>query len=76
MVLFGSKGDLLSTSKMIEEAGSATTGRWSRDGALMSDFGPGSPFWLPNGMALRNALIDWHEMQARFGYQGGVSELH
>ena len=37
---------------------------------MMSDFGPGSPFWLPNGMAVRNALTDyWHEMMVKFNYE-------
>lgn len=31
--------------------------------------GPGFPFFLPNGMALRNALIDyWREVHKRYGY--------
>ena len=37
---------------------------------MMSDAGPGFPFWLPNGMRVRNALMDyWHEMQAKYGYE-------
>lgn len=26
---------------------------------MLSDYGPGFPFWLPNGMILKNALTDW-----------------
>ena len=71
-VAFGSKEELAQYLKMIEEAEKRDHRKIGREMELfmMSDFGPGSPFWLPNGMALRNALTDyWHEMQARFGYQ-------
>lgn len=71
-VAFGSKDELAQYIKMIEEAEKRDHRKIGREMELfmMSDFGPGSPFWLPNGMALRNALTDyWHEMQARFGYQ-------
>ena len=71
-VAFGSKEGLAQYLKMIEEAEKRDHRKIGREMELfmMSDFGPGSPFWLPNGMALRNALTDyWHEMQARFGYQ-------
>lgn len=71
-VAFSSKDELAQYLKMIEEAEKRDHRKIGREMELfmMSDFGPGSPFWLPNGMALRNALTDyWHEMQARFGYQ-------
>ena len=71
-VAFGSKEELAQYLKMIEEAEKRDHRKIGREMELfmMSDFGPGSPFWLPNGMALRNALTDyWHEMQARIGYQ-------
>ena len=71
-VAFGSKDELAQYLKMTEEAEKRDHRKIGREMELfmMSDFGPGSPFWLPNGMALRNALTDyWHEMQARFGYQ-------
>lgn len=71
-VAFGSKDELAQYLKMIEEAEKRDHRKIGREMELfmMSDFGPGSPFWLPNGMALRNALTEyWHEMQARFGYQ-------
>lgn len=36
---------------------------------MMSDYGPGFPFWLPNGMTLRNALEDfWYNIHRRNGY--------
>lgn len=71
-VAFGSKDELAQYLKMIEEAEKRDHRKIGREMELfmMSDFGPGSPFWLPNGMALRNTLTEyWHEMQARFGYQ-------
>lgn len=36
---------------------------------MFSDEGPGFPFFLPKGMVLKNALIDyWHEIHVRSGY--------
>ena len=36
---------------------------------MLRDEGPGFPFFLPKGMVLRNALIDyWREVHKRYGY--------
>ena len=36
---------------------------------MIADEGPGFPFFLPNGMVLKNALIDyWREIHKRYGY--------
>ena len=36
---------------------------------MMNDAGPGFPFFLPNGMTLKNTLIDyWREVHKRYGY--------
>lgn len=36
---------------------------------MLSDEGPGFPFFLPNGMILMNTLLDyWHQIHAREGY--------
>lgn len=36
---------------------------------LLKDEGPGFPFFLPNGMTLRNTLIDyWRGVHKRYGY--------
>ena len=36
---------------------------------MMSDEGPGFPFFLPNGMVLKNTLLDyWREIHRRAGY--------
>lgn len=37
---------------------------------MISDYGPGFPFWLPNGMILRKNLEDfWYKLHSRNGYQ-------
>ena len=36
---------------------------------MFSDFGPGLPFWLPNGMLLKNTLINyWSTLHMKHGY--------
>ena len=36
---------------------------------MFSDFGPGLPFWLPNGMLLKNTLIEyWTKLHMKNGY--------
>ena len=36
---------------------------------LISEYGPGFPFWLPNGMIVRNEIEDfWKKIHARYGY--------
>ena len=36
---------------------------------MMSEYGPGFPFWLPNGMILRNNLIEyWRQQHIKFNY--------
>ena len=37
---------------------------------MMSDYGPGFPFWLPNGMIFRNLLEDfWYKEHTKEGYK-------
>lgn len=37
---------------------------------MISEYGPGFPFWLPKGMLLKNALIDfWKDVHIKAGYQ-------
>jgi len=37
---------------------------------MFSEYGPGFPFWLPNGMILRNVLENfWYEEHTKEGYQ-------
>lgn len=36
---------------------------------FISDYGPGFPFFLPNGMILKNSLLDyWHKIHRENGY--------
>ena len=36
---------------------------------MLADEGPGFPFFLPNGMVLKNTLLDyWREVHKRYGY--------
>ncbi|NLB49663.1 MAG: threonine--tRNA ligase, partial [Erysipelotrichia bacterium] len=37
---------------------------------MVSEYGPGFPFWLPNGMILKNQLIDyWTKQHIKYDYQ-------
>ena len=37
---------------------------------MMSDYGPGFPFWLPKGMTLKNTLVSfWTDIHIKHGYQ-------
>ena len=37
---------------------------------MLSEYGPGFPFWLPNGMILKNALQEyWYKVHTREGYK-------
>ena len=37
---------------------------------MVSDYGPGFPFWLPKGMLLKNALVNfWTDIHTKAGYQ-------
>ena len=36
---------------------------------MLSDYGPGLPFWLPNGMIVRTQIENmWKEIHAKYGY--------
>ena len=36
---------------------------------MLTDYGPGFPFFLPKGMVLRNTLLEyWREVHKRYGY--------
>ena len=37
---------------------------------MMSEYGPGFPFWLPNGMTLKNTLVGfWTDIHTKNGYK-------
>ena len=70
-VAFGSKTELAEYERLLEEAKKRDHRRIGQEMELFmfADEGPGFPFWLPNGMRLRNALMDyWHEMQEKYDY--------
>ena len=70
-IAFASKDDLEKHLELLAEAERRDHRKIGREMELfmMSDAGPGFPFWLPNGMIVRNSLMDyWHDMQAQYGY--------
>ena len=57
---------------MLEEAAKRDHRKLGRELDLFSlhEEGPGFPFFHPNGMILRNALLEyWREVHRRYGYQ-------
>lgn len=71
-VAFRSKQELAEWEHMREEAERRDHRKIGQEMELfmMSDAGPGFPFWLPNGMRVRNALMQyWQEMQDAYGYE-------
>ena len=71
-IAFPSKEELDAHLAFIEEAKKRDHRRIGQEMELfmMADEGPGFPFWLPNGMRLKNALMDyWHDMQAQYLYE-------
>ena len=68
---FASKADLEEYLTRMEEAKKRDHRKLGREMGLfmMSEEGPGFPFFLPNGMIVKNALIDyWREIHTREGY--------
>src|SRR5918997_1042093 len=69
---FHSKEDLEQYLHQLEEARARDHRRLGRDLDLffLSELSPGSPFWLPNGMAIWNQLTElWREENAARGYE-------
>ena len=70
-IAFQSKEELETYLQRIEEAKKRDHRRLGKELGLfmLTDYGPGSPFFLPKGMVLRNTLIDyWREVHKRYGY--------
>ena len=68
---FSNKTDLEEYLTRIEEAKKRDHRKIGREMGLfmMRDEGPGFPFFLPNGMILKNTLIDyWRQIHTREGY--------
>ena len=68
---FPTKDELAAHLERIEEAKRRDHRRLGRELGLfmLTEEGPGFPFFLPKGMVLRNTLIDyWREVHRRYGY--------
>ena len=68
---FASKEELDEYLNMLEEAKKRDHRKLGKELGLfmLTDDGPGFPFFLPNGMVLKNTLIDyWREVHKRYGY--------
>lgn len=68
---FFTKDELAEYLNMIEEAKKRDHRKLGRELGIftMMDEGPGFPFFLPNGMVLKNILIDyWRQIHTREGY--------
>ena len=70
-ISFTKQSELTEYLERIEEAKKRDHRKLGKELGLFSlrDEAPGMPFFLPNGMILRNTLIDyWHEVHERWGY--------
>ncbi len=70
-VAFPSKPELTEYLNMLEEAKKRDHRKLGAELGLFAlrDEAPGMPFFLPNGMLLRNTLIDyWHEVHSKWDY--------
>ena len=68
---FEKKEDLANHLRILEERKARDHRKLGRELGLfmLSEFGPGFPFWLPNGMILRTELENmWREVHRRYGY--------
>lgn len=71
-ICFFSKDELENYLKVLKERQERDHRRLGRelDLFMLNEYGPGFPFWLPKGMALRKALEDyWLKVHTREGYQ-------
>lgn len=70
-ISFPTKDELSAYLNMLEEAKKRDHRKLGRELGLfmMADEGPGFPFFLPNGMILKNTLINyWREIHTAAGY--------
>ena len=69
---FPSKEELDAYLHMLEEAAKRDHRKLGKELGLFAimDEGPGFPFFLPNGMVIRNELINyWRQVHRRYGYE-------
>ena len=70
-IAFASKEELDAHLRLLEEAKKRDHRKIGRemDLFMLRDEAPGFPFFLPNGMILKNALLDyWREIHTKAGY--------
>ena len=70
-ICFENEDDLAEHLNMLEEAKKRDHRKIGKDlGIFMiSEYGPGFPFWLPNGMILKNKLEEfWYQEHTKEGY--------
>lgn len=71
-ICFNTEEDLNKHLEMMEEAKKRDHKKLGKELELfmLSEYGPGFPFWLPNGMILRNELEDfWYKEHTKEGYK-------
>jgi threonyl-tRNA synthetase len=71
-ICFETEEELTNYLNMLEEAKRRDHKKLGRELGLfmISEYGPGFPFWLPNGMILRNELENfWYEEHTKEGYK-------
>ena len=71
-ICFDNEEDLASHLNMLEEAKKRDHRKLGKelDLFMMSEYGPGFPFFLPNGMIIRNELENfWYKEHAKEGYE-------
>ncbi len=70
-IAFPKKSQLAEYLEMLEEAKKRDHRKLGKELGLfmLTDEGPGFPFFLPKGMVLKNTLIEyWREVHKRYGY--------
>ena len=70
-IAFPKKEELDAYLERIEEAKRRDHRKLGKELGLfmLTDYGPGFPFFLPKGMVLRNTLIDyWRQVHKKYGY--------
>ena len=71
-VAFDTKEELAEYERLIAEAEKRDHRKIGKemDLFMLNEAGPGFPFWLSNGMRIRNELMKyWQEMQDQYGYE-------
>ncbi len=78
MYAFKTKKELADYINMLEEAKKRDHRKLGKELGLfmLSPEGPGFPFYLPNGMIVRNKLIEyWHQIHEKAGYKEAMTPI-